>query len=74
VRRELDPEAAVAHVGTLLLTSFALPREGGWPHGSDARWRERWLSEAVLIIERYLFTDAGSKRRSPGRAPRRQTK
>jgi AcrR family transcriptional regulator len=75
VRPELDPEAAVAHVGTLLLTTFSLRKVGPWPEADDAEWRERWLSEVVLIIQRYLFTDPGPERPKPGRqALRRQTK
>ena len=63
VRPELDPEAAVAHVGVLLLTSFALPWQAqGWPQAPRAEWRERWLGEAVHIIQRYLFTDPASPR------------
>ncbi len=65
IRLELDPEAAVAHVGTLLLTTFALLPLEGWTGVSDAEWRERRLGEVVRIIERYLFTHA---------APRPQTK
>lgn len=67
VRRELDPEATVAHVGTLLLTSFALPRMGHWSGSNETEWLERWLNEAVLIIERYLFTDAPPKKRGASR-------
>ncbi|QRN96958.1 TetR/AcrR family transcriptional regulator [Archangium violaceum] len=75
VRPELDPEAAVAHVGTLLLTSFALRKVGSWPEADDAEWRDRWLSEVVLIIQRYLFTEPGPERPKAGRpASRRQTK
>jgi TetR/AcrR family transcriptional regulator len=76
IRDELDPEAAVAHVGSLLLTTFALLPIAGWTGASDAEWRERRLGEVVRIIERYLFTDAGPERPRPGRpaAPRRQTK
>jgi|GEM_PF-238289 len=76
IRLELDPEAAVAHVGTLLLTTFALLPLEGWTGVSDAEWRERRLGEVVRIIERYLFTPASPE---PGEAPRpassrRQTK
>jgi hypothetical protein len=75
VRPELDPEAAVAHMGTLLLTTFSLRKVGPWPEADDAEWRERWLSEVVLIIQRYLFTDPGPERPKTGRpASRRQTK
>jgi hypothetical protein len=74
VRPELDAEAAVGHVGLLLLTSFAMRRSNpGWPSvPNEAEWRERWLGEVGLIIKRYLFTDplpAPAPRR-----PRRQTK
>ncbi|PTL84806.1 TetR/AcrR family transcriptional regulator [Vitiosangium sp. GDMCC 1.1324] len=72
VRQELDPEAAVAHVGTLLLTTFALLPMMGWTGASDAEWRERRLGEVVRLIERYLFTDADPQRPRP--SPRRQTK
>ncbi|WP_257460378.1 TetR/AcrR family transcriptional regulator [Archangium lipolyticum] len=76
VRPELDAEAAVAHMGMLLLTSFALRKVGPWPEADDAEWRERWLSEAVLIIQRYLFTDPPAPERPKARrpSPRRQTK
>ena len=58
VRPELDPEAAVGHVGLLLLTSFALHNDhSGWPSAHARGWRERWLGEVVLILERYLFTE-----------------
>jgi AcrR family transcriptional regulator len=66
VREELDPEAAVAHVGMLLLHTFALLPLAGWGGVGQAEWRERWLGEVVRIIERYLFT--------PPPAPKRQTK
>ncbi len=68
VRQDLDPEAAVAHVGMLLLHTFALQPLEGWGGVSHAEWRERWLGEVVRIIERYLFTSP------PAPAPRRQTK
>jgi AcrR family transcriptional regulator len=76
IRRELDPEAAVAHVGTLLLTTFALLPLEGWTGVSNAEWRERSLGEVVRIIERYLFTSASPEPKGPGRpaASRRQTK
>lgn len=73
-RPELDAEAAVAHVGSLLLTSFALGwRTSGWPQAADPdAWRERWLNEAVLIIQRYLFTQPASPPRRAVRARRQQ--
>ncbi|WNG22905.1 TetR/AcrR family transcriptional regulator [Cystobacter fuscus] len=74
VRPELDPEAAVGHVGLLLLTSFAMRRPtSGWPESDEAAWRERWLGEAGLIIKRYLFAEPSP---APARRkrPRRQTK
>ncbi len=76
IRRELDPEAAVAHVGTLLLTTFALLPLEGWSGVSNAEWRERSLGEVVRIIERYLFTSASPEPKGPGRpaSSRRQTK
>lgn len=77
IRHELDPEAAVTHVGMLLLTTFALRPLEGWTGSSDAEWRERRLSEAVHIIERYLFTDAPPPPPRNGRRPaasRRRTK
>lgn len=77
VRPELDPDAAVAHVGTLLIGTFALLPVAGWLQGaSDAEWRERRLGEVVNLIEHYLFTDADRARRSEVRpsASRRQAK
>jgi AcrR family transcriptional regulator len=64
IRQELDPEAAVAHVGTLLLTTFALLPLEGWSGVGNAEWRERSLGEVVRIIERYLFTPDGSRRQT----------
>lgn len=77
IRHELDPEAAVAHVGMLLLTTFALVPLEGWTGSSHAEWRERRISEVVRIIERYLFTGASPAPLRPERrraASRRQTK
>ncbi|WPB76759.1 TetR/AcrR family transcriptional regulator [Archangium violaceum] len=76
IRQELDAEAAVAHVGTLLLTTFALLPLEGWPGVNDAEWRERRLGEVVRIIERYLFTQASPGPESPPRpaSSRRQAK
>jgi AcrR family transcriptional regulator len=69
IRHELDPEATVAHVGMLLLSTFALLPTGGWSEASDAEWRERRLLEVVRIIERYLFTHAAPGPLRPGRRP-----
>ncbi|WNG33367.1 TetR/AcrR family transcriptional regulator [Archangium violaceum] len=76
IRLELDPEAAVVHVGTLLLTTFALLPLEGWAEMSDAEWRERRLGEVVPIIEHYLFTDGSPAPGGRGRSvsPRRQAK
>jgi AcrR family transcriptional regulator len=63
IRQDLDPEAAVSHVGTLLLTTFALLPLEGWGGVSNAEWRERRLGEVVRIIERYLFTPPPPSRR-----------
>lgn len=71
VRPELDPEAAVGHIGLLLLTSFALHNDhSGWPSAHPIGWRARWLGEVVLILERYLFTEPPTPRRPSGKAQR----
>jgi AcrR family transcriptional regulator len=58
IRPELDPEATVVHIGTLVLATFALLPLRGWTQASAAEWRERRLRETVRIIERYLFVRA----------------
>lgn len=57
VRPELDPEAAVAQVGTLLLTNFALLPVHGWTTSTPAEWRRRRLAELLRSVQTLLFVD-----------------
>ncbi len=58
IRNELDPEAAVAQIGILVLANFALLPVSGWTDDSPAAWRGRRLAEMVRAIRAILFARA----------------
>lgn len=58
VRKDLDVEAAVAQVGMLVLTNFALLPIHGWTKSSPREWRKRRLAELVRAIQLILFAPA----------------
>lgn len=67
IRSEIDPEAAVAQIGMLVLTNFALLPVHGWSDDSPAAWRKRRLAELLRTIGAMLFTDAPIRRRASTR-------
>jgi TetR/AcrR family transcriptional regulator len=69
MRAELDPEIAVAQMGTLIVTTFALMPISAWSERSPRVWRERRLAGAVRALEHMLYPDA----RAPA-APRRKVR
>jgi AcrR family transcriptional regulator len=57
IRPDLDAEAAVAQVGTLLLTNFALLSVHGFTDATPAKWRKRRLTELVRSVRVLLFVE-----------------
>jgi hypothetical protein len=55
IRKGLDPEAAVAQIGILVLANFALLPCTGGPDDPPAAWRKRLLAEMVRALRAILF-------------------
>lgn len=56
-RKEMDAEAAVAQVGLLVLSNFALLNQHGWTGRSRAEWRKQRLQELIRAMRSILYRD-----------------
>lgn len=62
IRKGIDAEAAIAGIGMMVLTNFALLPLHGWTSDSPAAWRKRRLAELIRTIRAVLFAEAPKRR------------
>lgn len=56
-RAELDPEATLVTIGSMITTTFALLPMHEWVEGEPHDWRDRRLRDTIRAIDWILFHD-----------------